>query len=404
MKHTLLTAILAVAALAGCSDAGREPAIAGEQPQPAPTASGRVVIPVSVQKESGIATAPVRPQELAETIRSTARITTDENETWRVGSIADGRIAEVRARPGDLVHKGQVLARIHSHDIHESRAQHNRAKAELARTRGVEEFSLRQRDRARRLYDLKAGSLVQLEQKETELRNAQTDVRNAGVELERTRTHLEDVLRIPAESSLVPPAPDGSAHDLIPVLSPANGVVMSRNITPGTVVTTASDLFLISNLTSLWAIAEVNEEYLGRLQVGRPVHLSVQAYPNEVFQGRIGRLGESLNPQTRTIEVRVNLANNRSRLKPEMYAAVEIELSSAGRALTVPAESVQDVRGQSVVFLRTADDTFEVRPVRTGKTMDGSVEVTSGLRDGDVIAVRSAFVLKSEFLKASLAN
>lgn len=402
MNHRFLAAIAGAAILPGCSNSD----VAATSTKPAVTqaASNRnqVKIPPNVQAESGIATAPVHAQALPETVRATARITIDENLTWRVGSIVEGRIADVLSRPGDTVRKGQVLARIHSQDIHESRAQYKRAKADLARMQGVEEFSQRQRDRAKRLYDLKAGSLAQLEQKETELRNAQTGVRNAGVELERTRTHLQEVLGIPAEEPS--PTAERAGDGLIPVFAPANGVVMVRNVTPGTVVTPASDLFLISDLASLWAIAEVNEEYLGRLRIGMPVRVSVQAYPDEVFRGRIGKLGESLNAQTRTIQVRVDLSNARSRLKPEMYAAVEIELGAAGRTLAVPAESVQDVRGQAVVFVRKADDAFEVRPVQTGRTLDGSYEITSGLQDGEVIAVRAAFVLKSEFLKSTLAN
>lgn len=404
MNRRFLAAIAAAVILCGCSDS--DVAVPGANPatnKAAPNVN-KVSIPANVQVENGIVTAPVRAQTIPETARSTARITIDENNTWRVGSIAEGRIAQVLANSGDIIRKGQVLARIHSHDIHESRALYKRAKADLARMQGVEEYSLRQRDRAKRLYDLKAGSLAQLEQKETELRNAQTDVRNAGFELERTRTHLEEVLGIPAEETDVPAAPDGSDNDLIPVPAPADGVVMARNVTPGTVVTPASDLFLISNLASLWAIAEVNEEYLGRLRIGMPVRVSVQAYPDEVFRGRIGKLGESLNAQTRTIQVRVDLSNNRARLKPEMYAAVEIELGAGGQTLTVPAESVQDVRGQSVVFVRTDGDTFEVRSVQTGRTLNGSYEITSGLQDGEVIAIRAAFVLKSEFLKATLAN
>lgn len=404
MNRKFLAAIVGAAILCGCSKSDIGATNADRARSKATPNLNTVVVPANVQDENGIVTAPVRAQTIPETARSTARITIDENNTWRVGSIAEGRIAQVLANSGDVVRKGQVLARIHSHDIHESRALYKRAKADLARMQGMEEYSLRQRDRAQRLYDLKAGSLAQMEQKETELRNAQTDVRNAGFELERTRIHLEEVLGIPAEEADVPVSPDGDDNDLIPVLAPADGVVMARNVTPGTVVTPASDLFLISNLASLWAIAEVNEEYLGRLRIGMPVRVSVQAYPDEIFRGRIGKLGESLNAQTRTIQVRVDLSNTRRRLKPEMYAAVEIELGAGGQTLTVPAESVQDVRGQTVVFVQTADDTFEVRAVQTGRTLNGSYEITSGLQDGEVIAVRAAFVLKSEFLKATLAN
>lgn len=361
-----------------------------------------VVIPAQVQKESGVVTQAVLKQAVPEAVRSTARITNDENQTWRVGSLSEGRIVRIHANQGDMVRKDQVLAELHSHDIHESRAEYKKAKADLARYKGVVEFSTRVRDRAKRLYNLKAGSLEQLERVETELQNAKTDVTNAVVELERTEHHLTEVLGIPAEESDLPPSPDGEDNDLIPVRSPASGVVLARNVTPGTVTTASMDFFLVSDLSKLWAIAEVNEEFLGKLRVGMPVRIFVQAYGQEPFLGRIGRLGETLDPATRTVKVRVELANPKGRLKPEMYATTEIQIGGAEPAAVVPSEAVQEVRGQPSVFVKQGEDRFQVRPVRLGRSIDNAVEVLSGVTPGEIIAVRATFILKSEFLKSSM--
>jgi cobalt-zinc-cadmium efflux system membrane fusion protein len=360
-----------------------------------------------VQKSSGIAVEPAESRSLPEIVRATARLSNDENQTWRVGAITDGRIVKVLANPGDVVQAGAVLARMHSHDIHESRAAYQKSQMELARAQIEEAYALRARDRAKRLYDLKAGSIEQWEHSETELKNAQTAVSNARVEVDRTRNHLTEFLGISADT---PPHPGPQPHDeadeaeFIPVLSPAAGTVLSRGITPGTVVTPANDLFIVSNLSSLWAIAEVNEEHLPKLRTGMPARIYVQAYGREAFPGRIGKLGETFDPTTRTVKVRIDVPNPRGRLKPEMYASAEIEIGGANAAVFVPQAATQEVRGETVVFVRTAPNRFDVRPVELGRSLDGSFEVVRGLRAGEPVATRGAFVLKSEFLKAALAG
>jgi cobalt-zinc-cadmium efflux system membrane fusion protein len=291
---------------------------------------------------------------------------------------------------------------MHSHDIHESRALYQKALADSARMKGIADYSMRVRDRAKRLYDLKAGSLAQLERAETELRNAQTDAGNAEIEVARTRNHITEFLGISAD--LLEEADSEDHHDLIPVRSPAAGVVLKRDVTPGTVVTPSDDLFLVSDLGKLWAMAQVQEEYLGKLRVGMPVRVFVQAYPQEAFLGRIGRVGETLDPATRTVQVRVEVQNSQARLKPEMYATTEIQIGVGESALTVPSDAVQEIRGQTVLFVKMTDDCFEVRPVRIGRRIDSVNEVVAGLKPGEAIAIKATFILKSEFLKAALAE
>jgi cobalt-zinc-cadmium efflux system membrane fusion protein len=160
----------------------------------------------------------------------------------------------------------------------------------------------------------------------------------------------------------------------------------------------------VSDLSRLWAIAEVNEENLPKLRPGMPVRISVQAYGKQAFPGRIGKLGETLDPATRTVKVRVDLPNPGGKLKPEMYASTEIDLGGSETAVFVPQEATQEVRGQTVVFVRSGPARFELRPVQTGRTLDGDIEIVRGLNGGEAVAARGTFILKSEFLKASLAE
>jgi len=145
-------------------------------------------------------------------------------------------------------------------------------------------------------------------------------------------------------------------------------------------------------------MAAVDERNLAALRPGMPVKVSVQAYPDRTFRGRIEKLGEELDPVTRTIVARVGLPNEGGLLKPEMYAAAEIDLGPSAPALSVPQAAVQDVDGHSVVFVRVAPDQFEVRPVELARVVDSSRVVTSGLKPGEAVAAEGSFVLKSRLL------
>lgn len=382
--------------LAGC-DGGRTTAARTE---PAPPSASEVTLSVEAQKEAGIACEAVAIRSLPEIIRASGRVARNENQTWRVGAVTEGRIVRVLVGPGDPVQPGQVLARMHSHEIHDARAGYRKAQTELARLRGAESYATQVRDRARRLYDLKAASLEQAERAGAELRNASNAVAAAELELERIRVHLAEFLQVPVED----PVDHAGDDHLIPVRSPAAGIVLERNVTPGTVTPAAGELFVIADLSTLWVLAAVQEEDLAKLRIGMPVRVSVQAYPDRPFAGRLARLAEQLDPATRTVQARIEVPNANGLLKPEMYAACELEAGGARPALFLPPVSLQDVNGHASVFVRKSETVFEVRAVETGRRLNGLVEVTSGLHRGDQVATRGSFILKSQLLKGSLAG
>ncbi|MDX2152540.1 MAG: efflux RND transporter periplasmic adaptor subunit [Bryobacteraceae bacterium] len=397
-------AVVCCVLLAACG-AKKEPAAVQAEARPAAAEELRVVsLSPEAQKDAGVAFESLVRRAIPETLEATGRLTPDENRVWRVGAVTEGRIVRVLAKVGDAVETGQVLARMHSHDIHESRALYRKAVGEVARLRSAVTYAQRARDRARRLHELKAGSLEQAELAETQWRNAQTELESAEVEVRRTRQHLEEFLGIPADH-VDEHHPGAFDHDddLIPVKAPAPGVLLTRNVTPGTVVTPASDLFVLADLSSLWAVLSVSEEHLVKLRAGLPAALRVQAY-DVPFRGKIVRIGEELDPTTRTISVRVQLENRGLRLKPEMYATAEIELGATEAALFLPQSATQEVNGQLVAFVRRGASEFEVRPVELGRTAGGRRQVLGGLKDGETVVTHGSFILKSQLLKASLAE
>lgn len=405
MKRAPVLPLLALAAvLAGCSG-GRDGAVKAEaEAAAAPARSTEVVLLAAAQKEAGIEVQPAAERLLPELLRVTGRVALNENRTWRVGAVTEGRIVRVFVNAGDPVKEGQVLARMHSHEIHEARASHKKALTELDRQRDAESHLRTVRDRARRLLELKAGSREALEHAEAGLRSAQSAVAAAGLEVQRTRTHLVEFLQIPAEE---PKGHAAGSHDddedLIPIRSPAAGTLLERGVTAGTVVQAGGQTFVIADLTTLWALAAVPEEHLARLRIAMPVRVFVHAHGERPFAGRLVRLGEQLDPATRTLQARIELPNAGGLLKPEMYATAEMEIGGF-RGLQVLQAAVQDIQGQQSVFVRKSETTFEVRPVETGPSRGGYVRITAGLRPGEQVVTRGAFILKSQLLKSSLAE
>jgi membrane fusion protein, heavy metal efflux system len=396
----LIVIIPLVLIFSGCSREPEQKAPAAGAPAPAANASAdpqTVKLDASAQKEAGLQIVEAVLRPVAQTVRATGRLVNNENTTWRVGAVTDGRIVHVFSKVGDMVKEGQVLADMHSHDIHEARASYQKAVADLGRMQSNDVFAGKNRDRMRRLFEMKAASQEQAEAAENELKNAATAVKNAEVEVERTRKHLTDFLDIPAVAR-------SDDDDHVPIKAPAAGVVLSRSITPGSVVTASADLFVICDLSTIWALASVQEEYLTRIRVGMPARVFVQAYEAKPFLGQVGKIGVSLDASTRTVSVRVDLNNAGGLLKPEMYAAVEFDVGGTEEAILIPEAAPQDLNGQAVVFLARGGDRFEARPVELGRAVEGQVQVLRGVKPGERVAGRGSFILKSQLLKSTLGE
>lgn len=402
MNARSLIATVSVLAIGSSSCGSRPPkaveAVVGRASPPLPRKE--VMLDRKAQRDAGIVVAPAEVRSLPEVLQATGRITLNENRTWRIGAVTDGRITHIYASAGDRVQAGQVLARMYSHDIHEARAEYQRAVSELDRLKANLDFALRVRERTRRLYELKAASLQQLEQAESEFKNAQAAVAHGQVELERTRRHLTDFLKVPIDL----PAGEHEEEALVPITAPASGTLLERRVSIGTVVERSSELFVVTDLSTLCMIAAVSEEHLPRLRVGMPVRIQVQAYPDRSFAGRIARLAEELDPTTRTIQARVEIPNPSGLLKPEMYATAELELGGSEPAIFVPQTALQEVNGHPSVFVRLSEERFEARPVELGRLIGSSRQVTSGLKAGEWVATQGSFILKSLLLQSALAE
>jgi len=390
-------AIVIASVPAGCNSVPT--AAAAPERQPTQEAKAELLLAPAEQAAAGIETEAVRKSRQLETLQAKGRIALADDRTWRVGIRTPGLVVAVYAGLGDYVMKGQILARYHADEVRETRAQYRAAVSELDRAQAAAAQAQRNRDRAQRLLDLKAGSVQQLEQAQQDLSTAQAAVRKAEIEIDRTRDVLEDELRVPVESKKGDPLSDD-----VPILAPATGYVITKHATPGELIALSDDTFVIGDLSRVWMLASVRQEDLARLRVGQPASVMPDRDGPERYPGRITNLGQRFDPETRVMEVRIELNNPGNRLRPEMLATADLPIGGTEPVITVPSDAIQQVNGQDVVFVRTAPNRFAVRPVRAGESEAGRAPVLEGLKAGEGVVVRGAFALKSQLLKSTLQN
>ncbi len=251
------------------------------------------------------------------------------------------------------------------------------------------------------MLELRAGSIQQVEQTRQDLVSARATVKKAQIEVDRGRDLLEDDLHVPAD----PPAnrPD-ETEDEVPILSPGDGYILEKNVTPGKTVELSSVTFVIGDLSRVWMLASVRQEDLGKLRENQPASVSLPGQDHASMAGKITNLGQEFDPNTRVMQIRIELANPSGRLRPEMLADAEIPVGASKPVMLLPGDAIQQVNGQDVVFLRTAADRFSIRPVQVGEMREGSVPILAGVHAGDQVVVAGSFILKSQLLKSSLEN
>ncbi|CAN5808890.1 hypothetical protein BH09VER1_BH09VER1_32770 [soil metagenome] len=188
------------------------------------------------------------------------------------------------------------------------------------------------------------------------------------------------------------------------IKAPIEGVVIERKSTVGELVDKGSAIYTISDPADLWVIAEVKERDVAAVKIGQEASFKVLAYPGEEFHGKVVRLGNQIETDARTLEVRIETNNTDGRLKAGMFADVEITTKILNDVLAIPDRALQSDGDKQVVFVALGENRFEKRPVTLGMEQRGRVQVLDGLKAGDEIVTEGSFILKSELLKGELGE
>ena len=373
----------------------------GEDKSEAEVPVGTVRIDPAELPRAGIRVAPVIVRQMPQQLIVTGQVAMDERHTDHIGARAEGVVERVLVLPGDAVHAGQLLALLHSHSVHETAGALAQAYAAVERQTSAVQFAEANRERYQRLLSLQVASQEEAQRAGQELQQARQQLADADAAVHMEREHLSELLQIPP-STITPQTL--YRQELVPIRAEGPGVVVERNVTPGQVMTIGQIAFTVSNLSTLWVMAAVNEKDLANIHRGDAAHITTQGLGSTVLHGTVGMLGDTVDPQTRTLPVRIVVQNPATRLRPGMFATTAIDESATRQAIFVPEGAVQDVNGFQTVFVTPDSSNFTVRAVKLGEHRDGMVEVLEGLSAHDRIVVDGAFMVKGELLKGSVGE
>lgn len=351
---------------------------------------GSAVVHLSeeAQKASGVEVMTAALEPFSAPIEATAAIELNGDRVAKISARTSGRLVKISASQGDAVRTGQALAYFDSPELGQSWAEYAKAKgrAELAR---------KSLQREETLFEKKISPEKDVIHARQELAEAEADLVFA-----RERFHLLGIDIEQYENKQ-----GGDQHPLIAVTSPISGSVIERAATQGEVVSTDKPLFTVADLSALWVVIDIYEKDLGRLRTGTAVKVRTTAYPDRNFKGLISNIGDVMDETTRTVKARVVVENAGRLLKPGMFATVLIEaVGGTERLIAVPEEAVFLDGSKNYVFIQIAPEKFEMREVTVGRTLGKRLEVIQGLSKGEPVAVKGAFILKSELKKGEIVD
>lgn len=350
-------------------------------PQDTDETAGAVRISEIGLERSGIRSEPVRLEQLIGGIDVPAEVELNPNRTAHVTPMVAGQIDEVHVSLGDSVEANQALATMRSVALGEARSSvaNARAGVEVARANFVRQEELKREG---------IGSQRAYLEAQGELRSAESDLAAAN-----ERLHVYGGRK--------------GAGSTTTIRSPLSGTVIERHATTGEVVSEGSSLFMVSDLTRVWVVGRVYEQDVAAARKGAPAVVSLQAYPGKEWPGEVSYVSHTLDPHTRTIDIRVELDNPEGTLRPGLFGRISLspESDRADRIPVIPLSAVQRVDGQTLVFV-AADEPGVFRPtfVTLGAQTRGKVEVRDGVLEGEQVVVSGAFTLKSEWLRGRLSE
>jgi len=383
---TVFFGMLLLAFSAACD---RAPAPAQESGPKRSADEARLVrFPLDEVTRSGVTVEPVGRTAFRTYRTFPGVVRPNENALANITTLVRGRVAEVHADLGQMVKANQLLAVLHSGDLGLAQSAYLKARAR----RHVAEQAYQ---RAQFLFQEKVIGQAEEQRREGEMISIRAEAQEALEGLRLLGMDDKQIRSLERTQTI---------RSQVPIVAPFAGRVIARDLTKGELVETTNKLFAVADLSTVWVVANVSEKDVSYVQrattvPNQPVEVHVTAYPDEVFQGTVVYVGDVLDTATRTMQVRLTLANPTGRLKPEMFATIRVSSEPASDILVVPEAAVQHDRDRSFVFVQQEPGIFEARTIRLGEKNGTFAEVLEGLREGEVVVRDGAFTLKSELLK-----
>jgi Cu(I)/Ag(I) efflux system membrane fusion protein/cobalt-zinc-cadmium efflux system membrane fusion protein len=331
--------------------------------EPGAAQEGAIAVDPQVLQSMGVRTAKAEVRELSRTIRAVGKVTYDERRLTVVNTKLSGWVERLYVKAtGDPIRKGQNLLDLYS--------------PELVTTQ--EEYLLAWRN----FNSLKKSGLPEYQEGARRLLAAACQ-----------RLKYWDI----PDSQIAALERTGEVKKTLTLVSPTNGIVIKRMVTQGQMVQAGMPLLEVADLSTVWVEADIYEYELPWVKVGQHAHLTLTYLPGETFHGQVQYIYPYLKEATRTARVRLAVPNPGLRLKPEMFAQVDIISPVKGASVAVPQEAVLDTGERQHVFVALGGGRFAPREVKLGvRSNDGLVQILSGLNGGEEVVTSAQFLLDSE--------
>lgn len=354
LPHALCAAALASAVLTSTVGCRREVDSAAEQPATA-----------------GIKVGSVHVQTTNEVLSIPGRVEADPAHLLHIYAPLSGRLLKMTLTPGQEVRKGQTVALLESGDVAQARADFEKAHIETVRADSA----------------LKRGKLLYAHEvlAQADLQDLQAADDAAHAEQERARQRVHEL-----------GFSENGSSDVTAVTSPISGTVLEIGTSAGELqrsLETTAGIATVANLDTVWVTGDLYEQDLALVRPGQPVAVSFSAYPGEVIHGTVANIGDSLDPATHAVKVRVVLANPDHRFKPAMFAALGIARPSSRRIL-LPQTAVLHEGAVAEVYVPSGDGKYATRQVDVGATVGDKVEILRGLQEGEQVVLEGAAFLR----------
>ncbi len=335
-----------------------------------PASANQIRISTEKVQKLGVRTEAAKLRALDKIVRAAGRIEPDERRTYAITPKFEGYVERLHVNAtGQQVAMGQPLFEVYSPELVSAQREYAIA------SQGVESLNAAGGEAQAGMRQLAASSLMRL--------------KNWDISEEQVKAL----------------AKSGETRRTLTFRSPVNGIVTEKKALQGMRFMPGEALYQVADLSAVWVVADVFEQDIGLVKVGAGATVKINAYPDKIFRGAITYVYPMLKTETRTIPVRVELANPGQLLKPGMYAQMEVAAAAKGAVVTVPISAVIDSGTRRIVLIQAGEGRFEPREVKLGARSDTYVEVIEGVKDGEPVVVAANFLIDAESnLKAAVGG
>jgi len=358
--------------LAGCKGAGSSAAANGSAKNP----NSPELFTIPRDQMTHVQLLTVQPTTLARTLRLTGAVAYNSFRTTPVITQVSGPVSRIVVVPGQKIGKGTPMLYVASPDYSQLRTNYIKARDAYA-------FAQKANARAQDLYQHHAIAEQNLEQ-------AQSAEVQAGGDLASSQAALK-VMGITDLDALV----NGPPSFEVPVKAPISGEVVEQDVSAGQLLQTGTtQCFMISDTSNVWVLVNVYQKDLPYVRVGDSVTIQTDTYP-QVFHGKISYVAASLDPNTRTLQARIETGNPGEKLKKDMYVSATVNAGKISNAIALPADAVlRDTENQPFVYAAASANQFGRRSVTLGESVNGQTQITSGLNAGDLVIGNGSLFLQ----------